>query len=48
MADSLILWELQQIHDTLTKTKDEHTLNLKMTRLSERFHFNEPIVNTRK
>ena len=30
MTENLILWELQKIHDTLTKTKEEHTLNLKL------------------
>ena len=26
MTENLILWELQKIHDALTKTKEEHTL----------------------
>ena len=30
MTDKIILRELQKIHDTLTKTKEEHTLNFRM------------------
>ena len=30
MTDNLILWELQKIHDALTKTKEEHTLNFRI------------------
>ena len=48
MTDNLILWELQKITEELTKTKDEHTLNFRMMRPTERFHFNEPMLNTSK
>ena len=48
MTDNLILWELQKIHDALTKTKEEHTLNFKMIKPTENFNFNEPILNTTK
>ena len=48
MTDDLILWELQKITKELTKNKDEHTLNFRMMRPTERFHFNEPILNTSK
>ena len=40
--NNLVLWELQKI------TKDEHTLNFRMKRPTERFNFNEPILNTSK
>ena len=48
MTDSLILWELQKIHDALTKTKDEHTLNVRMIKPTEKFNFSETILNTTK
>ena len=48
MTDNLILWELQKIHDALTKTKEEHTLNFRMIKPTEKFNFNEPILNTTK
>ena len=48
MTDSLTLWELQKIHDALTKTKEELTLNLRMIKPTEKFNFNEPILNTPK
>ena len=48
MTDSLILWELQKINDALTKTKEEHTLNFRMTKPTEKFNFSEPILNTTK
>ena len=48
MTDSLILWELQKIHDALTKTKEEHILNFRMIKPTEKFNFNEPILNTTK
>ena len=48
MADNLILYELQKIHETLTKTKEEHTLNFRMIKPTEKFKFNEPIFNTTK
>ena len=45
---SLIFWELQKIHKALTKTKEEHTLNFRMVKSTERFNFSEPILNTTK
>ena len=48
MTDNLILYELQKIHETLTKTKEEHTLNFRMIKPTEKFNFNEPILNTTK
>ena len=47
-ATSLILWELQKITKELTKTKDEQTLNFRTIKPNERFHFNNPILNTTK
>ena len=32
MTDNLILYERQKIHDALTKTKEEHTLNFRMVK----------------
>ena len=46
MTDNLILWEV--IHEALTKTKEEHTLNFRTIKLTENFDFNEPILNTTK
>ena len=46
MADNLILNELQKIHGTLTKTKEEHTLNIRMMTSTEKFNFSEPTFNT--
>ena len=48
MTDNLILYELQKIHDDLTKSKEEHTLNFRMIKPTEKFNFNEPILNTTK
>ena len=48
MTDNLILFELQKIHETLTKTKEEHTLNLRMIKPTEKFNFSEPILNSSK
>ena len=48
MTDNLILYELQAIHETLTKTKEEHTLNFRMIKPTEKVNFNEPILNTTK
>ena len=48
MTENLILWELQRIHDALTKTKEEHTLNFRMIKPTEKFNFSEPILNTAK
>ena len=48
MNENLILWELQKIHEALTRTKEEHTLNFKMIKSLEKFNFSEPILNTKK
>ena len=48
MTDNLILYELQIIHEALTKTKEEHTLNFRMIKPTEKFNFSEPILNTTK
>ena len=48
MTDKLILYELQKIHETLTKTKEEHTLNFRMIKPTEKFNFSEPILNSSK
>ena len=48
MTDNLILWELQKIHDALTKTKNEYTLNFRMIKPTEKFNCSEPIFNTTK
>ena len=48
MTENLILWELQKIHDALTKTTEEHTLNFRMIKPTEEFNFSEPILNTTK
>ena len=48
MTDNLILYELQKIHETLTKTKEEHTLNFRMIKPTEKFNFSEPILNSSK
>ena len=46
MTDNLILWELQKIHEALTKTKEELTLKFRMIKPTEKFNFCEPILNT--
>ena len=48
MTDILILYELQKIHETLTKTKEEHTLNFRVIKPTEKFNFSEPIFNSSK
>ena len=48
MTDNLILYELQNTHEALTKTKEEYTLNFRMMKLTEKFNFSEPILNTTK
>ena len=48
MADNLILYELQKMHETLTKTKEEHTLNFRMMKPTENFNLSEPILNSSK
>ena len=42
---SLILYELRKIDETLSKTKEEHTLNFRMMKPIEKFNFSEPILN---
>ena len=46
MTDNLNLYELQKIHETLTKTKEEHVLNFRMIKPTEKF--SEPILNSSK
>ena len=48
MTDNFILYELQNIHEALTKTKEEHTLNFRMIKPTEKFNFSELILNTTK
>ena len=36
---SLILYELRKINETLSKTKEEHTLNFRMIKPTEKFNF---------
>ena len=48
MTDNLILRELQNIHEALTKTKEEHTINVRMIKPTEKFNFSEPILNSSK
>ena len=48
MTDNLILYELQNIHEAFTKTKEEHSLNFRMIRSTEKFNSSEPILNTTK
>ena len=45
MTENLILWELQKIHEALTKTKEEHTLNFRMRKSTEKLNLSEPILN---
>ena len=47
-SDSLILRELQNIHEALIKTKEEHTLNFRMIKPTEKFNFSEPILSSSK
>ena len=47
-ATSSMLWEPQKITKELTKTKAEHTLNFRMIKPNERFHFFNPILTTTK
>ena len=48
MTDNLILYELQNIQEALTKTKEEYTPNFIMIKPTEKFNFSEPILNTIK
>ena len=45
MTENLILYELQKTHETLTKTKEEHTLNFRMIKPTEKLNFNELYKN---
>ena len=46
MTDKPILWELQKIHEALTKTKEEHTLNCRLIKSTEKFNFSDTLLNT--
>ena len=49
MSDNLILYELQEIHETLTKTEEEeHKLNFRMIKSTEKFNFSELILKKTK
>ena len=48
MTGNLMLREIQNIHEALTKTKEEHPLNFRMIKPTEKFNFSEPILNTTK
>ena len=48
ITDNLILYELQKINETLTKTKEEYTLIFRMIKPTEKFNFSEPILNSSK
>ena len=48
MTDNLILYELQKIHEALATTKEEHTLNFRMIKPTEKFNFSKSILNTTK
>ena len=48
MTDNLILYELQNIQEALTETKEEYTLIFRMIKPTEKFNFSEPILNTTK
>ena len=45
---SLILYELRKINETLSKTKEELTLNFRMIKPTEKFNFSESILNSSK
>ena len=44
----LILYGLRKINETLSKTKEEHTLNFRMIKPAEKFNFSETILNSSK
>ena len=48
MTDNLIQWEPQQIHEALTNTKEEYTLNFIMIKLTEKFSVSGHILNLTK
>ena len=43
-----MLYELQKIHEALTTTHEEHTLNFRMIKPTEKFNVSELILNTTK
>ena len=45
-TSSLVLYELRKINETLSKTKEEYTLNFRMIKPTE--NFSEPILNSSK
>ena len=45
---NLILYELQKIHEVLSTTREEHTLNFRMIKPTEKINFSEPILNRTK
>ena len=48
MTDNLILYELQKIHEALTKTKKEHTLKFRVIKSTGKFNLSELMLNTTK
>ena len=48
MTDNLILYELQKLHETLSKTKEEHTLKFRMIKPTEKFNSSELVLNSSK
>ena len=48
MTDNLILSGLQNIHEAIIKTKEEHTPNYRMIKPTEKLNFSEPILITTK
>ena len=44
MTDNLILWELQKVHEALTKTKEEHKLNFRMIKSTEKLTLVKPYL----
>ena len=45
---SLILYELRKINETLSKTKEEHTLKFRMIKPTEKFDFSETVLKSSK
>ena len=48
MTDNSILYELQKIHEALTKTKEEHIFKFRMIKSTEKVNFSKPILKTTK
>ena len=48
MTDNLIVWELQKIQETLTKTKEVHAFNFRMIKPTEKNIFSETILISSK